>query len=256
VERNVAAFRRGRQAVADPEGFAAAVSIVTGTPASTEVPGLSTRGAAQAARIVASIGAPAGSELARLVSIRVPELVAYQDADYARSYADVVRDVVDAGADPRLAEAVATGLYKLMAYKDEYEVARLSLDPALDASVRAQFGDGARYAWKLHPPVLRAMGMHRKITLGPWFRPGYRTLRAMRRLRGTPLDPFGAAEVRRVERGLVEEYRALVPTLLATGDVDRAITVAALPDMVRGYEQIKLDNVARYRERLAELTGV
>jgi indolepyruvate ferredoxin oxidoreductase len=76
----------------------------------------------------------------------------------------------------------------------------------------------------------------------------------MRRLRGTPLDPFGAAEVRRVERGLVEEYRALVPTLLAT-DVDRAIATAALPDMVRGYEQIKLDNVARYRERLAELTG-
>ena len=121
-------------------------------------------------------------------------------------------------ADPRLAEAIATGLYKLMAYKDEYEVARLSLDPALEASVRAQFGDGARYAWKLHPPVLRAVGMQRKITLGRWFRPGYRTLRAMRRLRGTRLDPFGVAEVRRVERELVEEYRALIPTLLRLDD--------------------------------------
>jgi indolepyruvate ferredoxin oxidoreductase len=184
----------------------------------------------------------------------VPELVAYQDAAYARTYADVVRGCVD--ADPRLAEAVATGLYKLMAYKDEYEVARLSLDPALDASVRAQFGDGARYAWKLHPPVLRAAGMQRKITLGRWFRPGYRTLHAMRRLRGTRLDPFGVAEVRRVERELVAEYRALVPTLLAmddSGDTDRAIEIAGLPDMVRGYEQIKLDNVARYRTRLAEL---
>ena len=124
----------------------------------------------------------------------------------------VVAGTVD--ADPRLAEAIATGLYKLMAYKDEYEVARLSLDPALEASVRAQFGDGARYAWKLHPPVLRAVGMQRKITLGRWFRPGYRTLRAMRRLRGTRLDPFGVAEVRRVERELVAEYRSLIPTLL------------------------------------------
>jgi indolepyruvate ferredoxin oxidoreductase len=140
-----------------------------------------------------------------------------------------------------------------MAYKDEYEVARLSLDPALDASVRAQFGDGARYAWKLHPPVLRAMGMQRKITLGRWFRPGYRSLRAMRRLRGTRLDPFGLAEVRRVERELVAEYVDLVPTLLALDDVDRAVEIAELPDLVRGYEQIKLDNVARYRARLAEL---
>ncbi|GAA4803456.1 indolepyruvate ferredoxin oxidoreductase family protein [Actinomycetospora chlora] len=251
VEQNLQAFRRGRQSVADPEAFAQVVAQATGTGADTGVPGLTDRGAAEAADIVASIGAPAGSELERLIGIRVPELVAYQDAAYARSYAEVVRGCAD--ADPRLAEAVATGLYKLMAYKDEYEVARLSLDPALDASVRAQFGDGARYAWKLHPPVLRAAGMQRKITLGRWFRPGYRTLRGMRRLRGTRLDPFGAAEVRRVERELVAEYRSLVPTLLAMTDVERAVEIAALPDMVRGYEQIKLDNVARYRARLAEL---
>ena len=253
VATNLQAFRRGRQSVADPEAFAEVVALATGTASGTGVPGLSARGTAVAAEIVASIGAPAGSELERLVGVRVPELVAYQDADYARSYAAVVAGCVD--ADPRLAEAVATGLYKLMAYKDEYEVARLSLDPALEASVRAQFGDGARYAWKLHPPVLRAAGMQRKITLGRWFTPGYRTLRAMRRLRGTRLDPFGVAEVRRVERELVAEYRALVPELLAMDDVERATEIAALPDMVRGYEQIKLDNVARYRARVAELLG-
>ncbi|GAA4925273.1 indolepyruvate ferredoxin oxidoreductase [Actinomycetospora succinea] len=253
VEKNLQAFRRGRQSVADPEAFATVVALVTGTGPDTGVPGLSARGAAEAAEIVASIGAPAGSELERLVGVRVPELVAYQDASYAREYAAVVADTVD--ADPRLAEAIATGLYKLMAYKDEYEVARLSLDPALEASVRAQFGDGARYAWKLHPPVLRAVGMQRKITLGRWFRPGYRTLRAMRRLRGTRLDPFGVAEVRRVERELVAEYRALVPSLLDLDDLDRAVEVAGLPDMVRGYEDIKLGNVARYRARLAELLG-
>jgi indolepyruvate ferredoxin oxidoreductase len=75
----------------------------------------------------------------------------------------------------------------------------------------------------------------------------------MRRLRGTPLDPFGRAEVRRVERALVEEYRALVPRLVAMaadGDVERAVRIAALPDMVRGYEDVKLANVARYREAL------
>jgi indolepyruvate ferredoxin oxidoreductase len=97
------------------------------------------------------------------------------------------------------------------------------------------------------------MGMQRKITLGRWFRPGYRSLRAMRKLRGTRLDPFGLAEVRRVERELVAEYVDLVPTLLALDDVDRAVEIAELPDLVRGYEQIKLDNVARYRARLAEL---
>ncbi|MHC1562267.1 indolepyruvate ferredoxin oxidoreductase family protein [Actinomycetospora sp. C-140] len=253
VVTNLQAFRRGRQSVADPEAFAQVVALATATGPDTGVPGLTERGEAEAAEIVAAIGAPAGSELERLVGIRVPELVAYQDASYARQYADVVAGCVD--TDPRLAEAIASGLYKLMAYKDEYEVARLSLDPALDASVRAQFGDGARYAWKLHPPVLRAAGMQRKITLGRWFRPGYRTLRAMRRLRGTKLDPFGVAEVRRVERELVAEYRALVPTLLAMADAERAAEIAALPDMVRGYEQIKLDNVARYRARLAELLG-
>ncbi len=156
-------------------------------------------------------------------------------------------------ADLRLAEAVAVGLYKLMAYKDEYEVARLSTDPAFGAGVRAEFGTDARISWKLHPPSLRAMGLRRKLTLGPWFRPAYSTLHAMRRLRGTPLDPFGRAEVRRVERALVAEYRALVPRLVARaaeGDVEGAVRIAALPDMVRGYEDVKLANVARYREAI------
>ncbi|MCD2193812.1 indolepyruvate ferredoxin oxidoreductase family protein [Actinomycetospora endophytica] len=254
VAKNVQAFRRGRQSVADPAGFAAVVESAT-RPAVDGVPGLTTAGAAAAAGIVASIGAPEGSELARLVGIRVPELVAYQDAAYARSYADVIRGLV--AADAALAEAVAVGLHKFMAYKDEYEVARLSTDPAFSAGVRAEFGSDARISWKLHPPSLRAMGLRHKLTLGPWFRPAYSTLHAMRRLRGTPLDPFGRAEVRRVERALVEEYRALVPRLVAMaaeGDVERAVRIAALPDMVRGYEGVKLANVARYREVLgAEL---
>src|SRR5690606_11554396 len=118
----------------------------------------------------------------------------YQDRRYAARYADDVERVraAEERAVPgstELAEAVARNLHKLMAYKDEYEVARLSLDPALAAEVEARFGAGARYAWKLHPPVLRALGLQRKITLGRWATPVFRLLRAMRRLRGTPLDP-------------------------------------------------------------------
>ena len=134
--------------------------------------------------------------------------MAYQDESYAAGYAELVGRVreAEAGISPGLefAAAVARNLYKLMAYKDEYEVARLSLDPQLTANITAQFGEGARYRYRLHPPVLRALGMTSKISLGPWFRPGFRLLAAGRRLRGTPWDPFGRTQVRRTERALVE----------------------------------------------------
>ena len=187
-------------------------------PAPDGVPGLTTAGAAAAAGIVASIGAPAGSELERLVGLRVPELVAYQDAAYAASLrATWSAGSVD-GGPAALAEAVAVGLHKLMAYKDEYEVARLLDRPGVRRGRAGRVRrrrDGSRGSCTRRS--LRAMGLRRKLTLGPWFRPAYSTLHAMRRLRGTPLDPFGRAEVRRVERALVAEYRALVPRLVAHG---------------------------------------
>ncbi len=102
------------------------------------------------------------------------------------------------------------------------------------------------------------MGMRRKISLGPWFRPVFRLLYAMRRLRGTPLDPFGRAHVRKVERGLIEEYAALVEECAAGLTAEThglAVELAGLPDLVRGYEQVKLAGVERYHERLAELRG-
>jgi indolepyruvate ferredoxin oxidoreductase len=157
------------------------------------------------------------------------------------------------------------GLHKLLAYKDEYEVARLHLDPVERAKVVAEFGADAKVYFLLHPPLLRALGMKRKLKLGPWFRPAFATLRAMRRLRGTPLDLFGLPEVRRVERRLPGEYRERVTRALAhlgTGGDDVRATVAqiaALPDVVRGYEDIKLRNVERFRaeaDRLeAQLTA-
>ena len=122
--------------------------------------------------------------------------------------------------------------------------------------MRAQFGDGARYQYRLHPPVLRALGLKHKVSLGPWFRPAFASLVAMRRLRGTWLDPFGHTEVRRTERALIAEYREVVEQLLAgltEGNHDLAVQIAALPDMVRGYEEIKLATVRAYHEKLAEL---
>ena len=147
----------------------------------------------------------------------MPELTAYQDAAYADAYCAFVenvraREAEVAGGD-LLARTVAANLFKLAAYKDEYEVARLSLDPALTERIERQFGRGARYAYRLHPPVLRSLGMRRKISLGPWFRPAFATLVAMRRLRGTALDPFGRTEVRREERALLAEYRDAITRL-------------------------------------------
>jgi indolepyruvate ferredoxin oxidoreductase len=152
--------------------------------------------------------------------------------------------------------AVAANLYKLMAYKDEYEVARLSLDPELTRRLKEQFGEDVKYSYRLHPPVLRAAGMKKKISLGAWFRPGFRTLYAMRGLRGTPLDPFGRGEVRATERALIDEYVVAMDAALAVltpATEDRIVELAELPDAVRGYEHVKLANVTRYRERMGTL---
>ncbi|MEU5262038.1 indolepyruvate ferredoxin oxidoreductase family protein [Amycolatopsis sp. NPDC021455] len=239
VAANLQAFRRGRQLVAAPE----ALTTRPAPPRPVAQP---------AAR--ALVHAEAGSELARLLDIRVPDLVTYQDEAYARAYAEFVEQVrVLEDGPTEITEAVAKHLYKLMAYKDEYEVARLSLDPAFTAGLEEEFGDGTRYAFRLHPPVLRALGMRRKVGLGPWFRPAFRLLHALRRLRGTRFDPFGRAHVRRVERELIDDYRSVVLKALKDVDRERVLALAELPDVVRGYEDVKLANVARYRERQAEL---
>jgi indolepyruvate ferredoxin oxidoreductase len=204
--------------------------------------------------------AAAERDLAEAVALRVSELTAFQDQACADEYASFVervraREAAVAGGET-LTRTVAENLYKLTAYKDEYEVARLSLDPALDEAVRAQFGDGARYQYRLHPPVLRALGLKHKISLGPWARPALAGLVAMRRVRGTRLDPFGRTEVRRAERALIVEYREVVDALLTgltTGNHDLAVQIAALPDQIRGYEDIKLATVRAYHEKLAGL---
>ena len=265
VPANLRAFRLGRHLADAPgaPGTAHETETETAGRASEAGGGLSTS-PAPVDRTVAALAdlvkAEPGSELERLIAVRVPDLIAYQDAAYAARYARLVAKVREAEAavtgETALTEAVARHLHKLMAYKDEYEVARLCLDPAIADGIAEAFGPGAKVRWRLHPPMLRALGLRRKISLGPWFRPVLRALVAMRRLRGTALDPFGRARLRVVERELVAEYAAAVEDCLAgltPGTHARAVELAALPDMIRGYEHVKLAGVARYRERLAGL---
>lgn len=245
VETNLQAFRYGRLWVQDRAAVEAEIT---------------SRGrvSAQSSSIPAVAG---GVSLDELVTRRAAELTAYQDEAYADRFREVVARVRAAETplmpeSTGLAEAVTRNLFKLMAYKDEYEVARLALDPAVLGSVRAEFGSDAQVSWKLHPPMLRAMGMDQKMTLGPWARPALRTLMSMRKLRGTPLDPFGRAHVRNVERALVTEYVEAIDRVVAVLDSRNhpvAVELAGLPDQVRGYEEIKLANVERYRTRLGEL---
>jgi indolepyruvate ferredoxin oxidoreductase len=118
--------------------------------------------------------------------------------------------------------------------------------------VRAEFGDDLKVYFNLHPPLLRAMGLNRKLKLGRWFLPAFRSLYRMRRLRGTGLDPFGKAKVRRVERELIGEYEETVAetlSLLTPETHDAAVELLELPDVIRGYEEIKLRNVVLYRKR-------
>ncbi|WP_028656135.1 indolepyruvate ferredoxin oxidoreductase family protein [Nocardioides sp. J54] len=245
VAANVAAFRWGRVAVTDPAAFRAAGSRPAPVrerhvPASVAASGLE-------------------GEVRRLVELRAADLVDYQDEKLADSYvalvAEVARAEQAAGTGTRFTEAVARNLFKLTAYKDEYEVARLLTDPAFLAETGSAF-PGGTIAFQLHPPALRAIGRTKKISFGPKSHGSLRALARMKRLRGTAADPFGRAHVRKVERELRDHYRATVTGLareLGAGDYERAVRIAELPDMVRGYEEVKLRNVEGYVAALVEL---
>ncbi|WP_280378760.1 indolepyruvate ferredoxin oxidoreductase family protein [Nocardia wallacei] len=247
VRANIAAFRWGRAAVARPAEFAAATA--------TRRPGRA------AADVPADLfdGLTATGETRRLVELRAVELIGFQGPRVARDYVRTMERIWQAQrrvtGRTEFSEQVARGLYKFTAYKDEYEVARRLVDPAFLAEVRAQVPGGSRLTYRLHPPVLRALGRTKKIGIGPRGRVALRVLAEGKRLRGTRFDPFGYTRVRKVERALLAHYTAMVTTLadtLAT-DYDRAAEAAALHDVVRGYEDIKLANVEIYRNRLREL---
>ena len=239
VEENQRAFAWGRLAARDPAWVA------------------------DAARLPEADAPQRG--LDELIDYRARHLQAYQNRDYADSYRTLVERV--RGAEQALApgeleltRAVAVNLHRLMAYKDEYEVARLFTDGEFQRKLSATFSGDYRLSFHLAPPLINrerdALGRPRKRRFGPWILPLFRLLARARFLRGTPLDPFGRLADRREERALVREYRQMLEELLAglaPENLSLAVTCAALPDQVRGYGPVKaeaIDNFRRDREQL------
>jgi indolepyruvate ferredoxin oxidoreductase len=201
--------------------------------------------------LIAPPAAPADNR--SLVERRTVDLARYQDAAYAARYAAFVREV--AIRQPALTETVARNLHKLMAYKDEYEVARLLTNPEREAQIRGMWEQVESIGYNLYPPLLRAMGLKKKLKLGGWFRGPLRLLASLKGLRGTPFDIFGYAEVRCEERALVGWYEQLVRDTLdrtTPGNLSFAHEILALPAQIRGYENIKLASIRKVKALAAD----
>ena len=204
------------------------------------------------------------ADLDEAIERRREWLTAYQDVAYARRYLALVDQArqhearVGAG-DTALSEAVARNYFKLLAYKDEYEVARLFVDPAFGQTLAQNFeGD---YRLNFHMTLPWSRGAHPgeeppKKSFGPWLLPAMKLLARLKFLRGTAFDPFGWMAERRQERQLVADYEAVIESLLPGLDRQRLATateIAALPDLIRGYGPVKQRAIAQFRARHAEL---
>ena len=240
VEANRAAFLWGRRAAVDMAAVEALAAPAAPTP-------------------------PAPASLEELVERRARFLTAYQDAAYAGRYRRLVERVAAAekAKAPGMsgfAEAVARAYFKLLAYKDEYEVARLHADPAFLARIREQFEGDYRLVYHLAPPMLAqrdpVTGHLRKKAYGPWMLRLFRILARLKRLRGTALDPFGRTEERRMERQLIADYETRVAELIDRLDHDShplVVEIARLPEQIRGYGHVKERNRQRVKAKEAEL---
>ena len=256
VDMSLAAFRWGRMAVVD-RAFVEAEVARQKTGGQVVVLNKAPQLSPAARAIVDSIGA--SGEVKRLVEIRVPELIAFQDEAYARRYAEVIKRVVageqKAVSSSALAEAAARYLYKLMAYKDEFEVARLHTDPAFLAELDAQFPHGYSVKYNLAPPLLSktdpVTGHPQKKQYGEWMFKAFKRLSGLKRFRGSALDVFGKTEERQTERKLIEEYIQLLDQILARlNPVNHAaaVALASVPDEIRGFGHVKEKNLAAARE--------
>ena len=240
VSLNQRAFNWGRAAAVD----LAAVEAVAGlTPAEPAAP----------------------ESLDALVERRAGDLALYQDGAYADRYRRLVAAARAAGqasgdAPEAFARAVATQAHRLMAYKDEYEVARLYADPAFKTELASQFSGARRLSVWLSPPLISpidpATGRPKKRRFGPWVFTLFALLARLKRLRGTALDPFGATAERRVERRLMADYLALVEQLIAgltPGRLAASIKLAAAVSDIRGFGPVKEKAIAAHAARLPTL---
>jgi len=234
VKVNLAAFRFGRRAAFDP----ASVDALAKPPVEDEARKLS-------------------QSLDEMVERRVAFLTSYQNAAYAQRYRTAVdkAKAAEAAKAPGacgFAEAVARYLFKLMAYKDEYEVARLYTGGDFLKQVAATF-DGAdlRFEFHLAPPILAkpdpVTGVPRKRSFGPWMMRAFGVLAKFKGLRGTALDPFGYSQERRTERKLIADYEAMLDEVTAKLDAANhplAVALAAVPEKIRGFGHVKARHLA------------
>jgi len=233
TELNLQAFRWGRRAVLEREAVE------------------------KLARPVEQAG-PICQTLEEIVDWRVDFLTKYQSAAYAKRYRAMVERVheVDTADDLALSKAVARYYFKLLAYKDEYEVARLYSEPEFREQLEAQFEGDYKLQFHLAPAWLAkrdsATGEPRKRELGPWVLNAFGVLAKLKFLRGTPLDVFGYGHDRRVERELISEYEHNLDQLLAQlkpTNYRTAVAIAALPEQIRGYGPVKERSIAKARQQ-------
>ena len=243
VKMNQAAFLWGRRAAVDP----AAIERLIAPKAEV----------APAMKISLT--------LEEIVARRVEFLTGYQNAAYADKYRTLVDRVKQAESSRAkglggLSEAVARYFFKLLAYKDEYEVARLYADPAFMQKIRSQFEGDYKLHFHLAPPLFakrdRTTGELRKSEYGTWVFTAFKLLAKLRGLRGTPLDVFGYTRERQTERRLIGEYEATVEELIGKLNVDNhalAVKIASIPEEIRGYGHIKERSLALAKTRQVEL---
>ena len=264
VDENIQAFRYGRLWLVDQQRVENLISP-RGTPtADGTAPdaGFSRRQRAAYDGLMSQLDV-LDPEARRLLAIRLGELTRYQNARYARRYLEIVLRVADRDTfSHELTHAVIRYLYKLMAYKDEYEVARLLLKTSVQRDLLASFEAPKRVYFNIQPPFLRALGLKRKLRLGAWSKPILWLLTTLRHLRGTPIDMFGYTKVRRNERSLITWYVGLIVELsqMATAEnYEDVVAIAEMPDAIRGFEQIKLNNaattLAEVDDRMRRLRG-
>jgi indolepyruvate ferredoxin oxidoreductase len=265
VPNNLAAFAWGRRAAHD----LASVQKLIGLAVDTAEPSKGgaeiieiRRGASQPSR-TAGLSAAVPPDLADFVDVRERFLTDYQNKAYARRYVEFVEQVAaaeqKATGTHRLTQAVARNYFKLMAYKDEYEVARLYTDGAFLKQISQQFEGDWKLNFHLAPPTFSKRddkGHLVKRSFGPWMLKAFAVLSKARFLRGTPFDPFGRTAERRMERALIQEYRETIGGLLprlGRGNLDIAVALAEVPADIRGYGHIKDAAVEKAAARRREL---
>jgi indolepyruvate ferredoxin oxidoreductase len=203
--------------------------------------------------------------LEEIIDRRMMSLTGYQSAAYAAKYkklVDAVReaDIRARGNPGKLTEAVARYYYKLMAYKDEYEVARLYTDGQFLSQLKNTFAGDYRLVFNMAPPLLAprdsVTGHLKKMEFGPWVLTAFRLLTKLKGLRGTPLDIFGYTAERRLERQLIKDYKKTLEDLsqrLTSGNYDLAVEIASLPEHIRGYGHVKEEHLKKAKETEVKL---